>query len=186
MHFCPLNSGVRPVYSLRSWRTVRGSLNASIRHINTSGQTVPGRVLRPWFQGAPVQAQAPQLSRGGFYRILTIAGRCRGCAQCIYSRCPNYSFKGNATACHFLFGHPAARPLNSGVRPSISLRSFGSDLAIRNASSVHIEASGQNVTRKVHRPCCQCASSADLRTLVTAPYFCRIISQVLGRCMGLA
>ena len=37
-------------------------------------------------------------------------------AQSIVSGLSNYSFKGTATACHFLFGHPAARPLNSGVR----------------------------------------------------------------------
>ena len=107
-------------------------------------------------------------------------------AQCNYQGRSNYSFKGNADACDFQANFRARRPLNSGVRPLISLRSFVTDQVIRNASSLHSLASGQNATREGHRPCCQCAFGADLGILVTLSYFYRIISQGLGRCMGLA
>ena len=39
-----------------------------------------------------------------------LAQRSVASAQSIVSGLSNYSFKGTATACHFLFGHPAAAP----------------------------------------------------------------------------
>ena len=92
---------------------------------------------------------------------------------------PNYSIKGN-------HNRADSGPLISGVRPVYSLRSFATDQAIRNASSWHVAASGQNVPGEIIQPCCRPALSADFDTLATPPYFHRIISQGLGRCMGLA
>ena len=144
-----------------------------------SGQDSPASL-----PGLAAKYSGPLAATPHFARIITIAGRGWGCAQCIYGRCPNYSFKGNATACHFLFGHPAARPLNSGVRPGFSLRSQRTQRASRNASSPHIIASGHTVPGKVLRPWFQGAPVlAQASQLPRTRFYC--ILTIAGRRQGM-